>query len=77
MYRFTSEDLVQFLYRDTSNEKLIAINDELENNWVLNEEFKLLLESKRLLKSLERSPRKKTIDAILKYAEYSMGELTI
>ena len=77
MYKFTSEDLVQFLYRDTSADKIAAIHEELNNNWPLNEEYQQLLEGKRMLQNFRRSPRKSTLENILRYAEHSIGEVAI
>ena len=77
MYKFTSEDLVQFLYRDTSADKIVAIHEDLNNNWSLKEEYDLLLEGKRMLQDYCKSPRKSTIENILRYAEHSVSEVAL
>ena len=68
MPRYTTEDLIQYLYRETSEEKSEAIAKALETDYLLNEKFKALRESKEQLNSIVVSPRPQTIQAILNYA---------
>ena len=42
MNRFTSEDLLQYLYKETSVEKTVEIKTALETDWALREEFNQL-----------------------------------
>lgn len=76
MQRFTTEDLLQFLYNETSIEKTAAINAALETDWNLREEFELLSATKNQLKSVSYSPSLKTLNNILNYAEKAVEELT-
>lgn len=69
MHAFTSEDLLQYLYRETSSEKTTLIKATLENDWNLQEEFKLLSAEKDMLETISLSPSKKSIDNILNYAK--------
>ncbi len=68
MQTFTLEELVQFLYRETSKEKQVQISSALENNWPLHEKYKVLATAKLFLDKLSFSPRKKAIDHIMQYA---------
>lgn len=76
MQRFTTEDLLQFLYNETSIEKKAAIKAALETDWNLREEYELLSATKSQLKSVSYSPSQKILDNILNYAEKAVGELT-
>ena len=69
MHTITSEDLLQYLYGETSSEKTALIKTTLENDWNLQEEFKLLSAEKDMLETISLSPSKKSIDNILNYAK--------
>ena len=72
---FTSEDLLQYLYKETSVEKTVEIKTALETDWALREEFNQLAVSKEMLDSVKvPSPRQQVLDNILKYAEKSVEE---
>lgn len=67
MNRFTSEDLLQYLYKETSVEKTVEIKTALETDWALREEFNQLAVSKEMLDSVKvPSPRQQVLDNILK-----------
>lgn len=68
MHSFTQEDLVQYLYRETSPEKTAAIRIALETNWQLRESYEQLrLSQEELNQSRMYAPRKKALDFILQY----------
>jgi len=70
------EDLLQFLYKETSPEKTAAIKAALETDWSLLEDFKNLAIASKKLEPILLSPREQTIDFILNYAEKKVEELT-
>src|SRR6476660_1407301 len=77
MYNFTQEDLIQYLYEETSTEKTAAIKADLRSDWSLREKMEMLAASRQQLDYVKTvSPRKQTIEAILKYAEKSVEELS-
>ena len=76
MHSFTPEDLLQYLYNETSTEKTAAIKAALETDWSLREKFEVITSGTRRLETIKLSPRKKTIDNILRYAEKAVEELT-
>lgn len=75
MHNFTPEDLVQYLYNETSLEKKAAIEAALETDYTLREEFEGLSSDKKRLEALRLSPRKESVNKILNYAEKAIGEL--
>lgn len=76
MHSFTLDDLVQYLYKETSPEKTAAIRAALETDWRLREKFEDISASSKQLETIKLSPRKKIIDDILNYAEKAVEETT-
>ena len=76
MHSLTPEDLLQYLYNETSIEKTAAIKAALESDWSLREKFEVISLGSKRLEKITLSPRKKTIDNILSYAEKAVEELT-
>ncbi|MEO6187243.1 MAG: hypothetical protein ABIO82_01000 [Ginsengibacter sp.] len=68
MTHITQEDLVQYLYNETSELKSELIREALETDMDLRETFDTLLLSQKNLEDIELSPRKESIDKILQYA---------
>ena len=69
MQIFTQEELVQFLYNETSPQKSAAIKAALESDWLLRESFEALVSAQTQLDKLDLSPRTEVIDSLLRYAE--------
>jgi hypothetical protein len=68
MNMFTSEEMLRFLYKEMTPEESMAMEKALEADWKLRE---CLDEMKQLLSGLDSarlSPRRQSIDAILRYA---------
>lgn len=76
MHNFTPEDLLQYLYSETSSARSAAINAALETDWSLREKFEVITSAQSRLEALKMSPSQKTIDNILSYAEKAVAELT-
>ncbi|MEO6221178.1 MAG: hypothetical protein ABIO81_12165 [Ginsengibacter sp.] len=75
MTHITQEDLVRYLYNETSDSKAELIKDALETDMILRETFDLLLLSKKNLEEVDLSPRPESVDRILKYAGKSAKHL--
>lgn len=71
---FTQEELVQYLYGETSPERSAAIEAALQNDWTLREKLDVLRRSARMLDMKLESPRTRTVMNILNYARETMGE---
>ena len=76
MHSFTQEDLVQYLYNETSPEKSAVLKAALETDWILREKFEAISSAINSLEKLTLSPRKIAVDNILKYAERAVTELS-
>ncbi|MCW3089077.1 MAG: hypothetical protein JWP81_146 [Ferruginibacter sp.] len=76
MHSFTQEDLIQYLYNETSQEKSAALKAALETDWILREEFEVISAAMSGLEKLTFSPRNVAVEYILNYAEWSVTELS-
>jgi chromosome condensin MukBEF complex kleisin-like MukF subunit len=68
MHSFTQEDLIQYMYDETSNEKRTAIGQALNTDWKLREEYEALSSAQKTLEKVSLSPREKALDFIINYA---------
>lgn len=70
MQSFSTEDLLQYLYKETSPEKTVAIMNALETDAELREKLDTLIATKKRLDLLKSfSPSQETIDKILDYSK--------
>jgi len=76
MHNFTLEDLLRYLYNETSPSQTVAIKAALETDWTLREKFEVIASAKDRLEVLNLGPRPETIDNILNYAEKAVSELS-
>ena len=76
MHNFTQEDLLLYLYNETSPAQTAAIKAALETDWSLREKFEVITSAQKRLEALKMSPSQQTIDNILNYAEKAVAELT-
>lgn len=75
MYKITPEDLVQYLYHETSTKKAAEIQAALEIDWSLRDMFEAIQEAHQTLVPASFAPRDVCVDKILRYASRSMNEL--
>ncbi len=70
MPNFTPENLLLYMYNEMNEEERSEMERELQKNWSLNEKLLVLKEAEdRLNKMSLKSPRQKTVDAILQYVQ--------
>jgi hypothetical protein len=72
MTLYTPEDLLQYLYKETSTQESIAIEKALVENWALKEKFDVLRSSIDSLDAVIESPRVEVILQVLNYARETM-----
>ncbi len=68
MSNITPDDLVRYLYNETSEKKSELIREALETDMNLRETFNALLLSKKNLEETNLLPRPEAVDKILQYA---------
>ena len=75
MHNFTPEDLVQYLYKETSPEKSTAIEAALQTDWSLKEMYEVIVSAQKRLEAFQLSPREEAVTKILNHAKNAMAEL--
>jgi hypothetical protein len=65
---FTPEDLLRYLYKETSLEMNAAIEAALAEDWTLREKLEVLKASAHNLDRIIESPRQEVILNIMQYA---------
>jgi hypothetical protein len=68
MYNYTPEELLLYLYKETTPEATAAIEEALKKDWTLREKLAVLKSSMDRLDTIKVSPRTEAILNILNYA---------
>lgn len=76
MHSFTSEDLLLYIYGETSPETTAEIKAALQNDWSLQEKLNLLYASIEELDTISFSPDNQSVENIMNYAEKAVEETT-
>lgn len=74
MTNFTPEDLLLYLYKETSPEKTAAIEEALKKDWTLCEKLTVLKTSMQRLDKIVESPRTEVVLNVLNYAREKSAE---
>jgi len=74
MTNFTPEDLLMYLYNETSPEQSAAIDEALKNDWTLREKLNVLRASMKKLDNIIESPRIEVVLRVLDYARKVSAE---
>ena len=75
MTLFTPEDLVMYLYHESTPEKTAAIELALQQDWTLREKFEVLRKAHQNLEQTTLvSPRTETVLNVLNYARETAVE---
>ncbi len=68
MHNYSPEDLILYLYKETSPEATTAIEQALQEDWTLREKLTVLKTSMERLNSITVSPRTEVILNVLRHA---------
>jgi hypothetical protein len=68
MPKITTDELIQYLYQESSKDQSMAIEKALQTDWELKDELEILKSSMQSLDKMVKSPRSQSVDAILNYA---------
>jgi hypothetical protein len=74
MTNFTPEDLLLYLYKETSPLQTSAIEGALKKNWTLREKLSVLKKSMERLDKITVSPRTEVVLNILHHARENSAE---
>ncbi|MBY0476321.1 MAG: hypothetical protein K2Q24_01640 [Chitinophagaceae bacterium] len=73
-HNFTPEDLLQYLYKETTAEESAAIEKAMAEDWTLREKFEVIKKAAHRLTKFTFSPRTETVLNVLKYAHKEVAE---
>lgn len=76
MHNFSPEDLLIYLYKESSPEQRTAIEEALKHDWTLREKLAVLKTAMERLNQLTVSPRTEVVLNVLKYAAAQQGVKT-
>lgn len=76
MHNFTPEELLLYLYKETSTEQTVAIEDELKKNWALREKLSVIKTAMERLDNITVSPRTEVVLNILRMARQTKAATT-
>ena len=68
MHNFSPEDLLLYLYKESSPELTAGIDEALKTDWTLREKLTVLKTSMERLNSITLSPRTEVVLNVLRYA---------
>lgn len=68
MPNFTPEDLLLYLYKETSTEQTTEIEEELKKNWALGEKLAVIKTAMERLNNITVAPRTEVVLNILRHA---------
>ena len=74
MTKFTPEDLLLYLYKETSPEQTAAIETALKLDWALREKLSVLKTSMQRLDKIVEIPRTEVVLSVLNYAREHLAE---
>jgi hypothetical protein len=72
MSLFTPEDLILYVYQETSSSDTTAIKDALANDWALQQKFNVIETSVNQLTTELYSPRAEVLLNVFNYARETM-----
>lgn len=71
---FTPEELIQYLYKETSPARTAQIEEVLQHDWTLREKLEVLKNTMQALDTPLESPRTEAVMNVLNYARESVSE---
>jgi hypothetical protein len=74
MTNFTPEDLLLYLYKETTKEQTVEIEKALKRDWSLREKLNVLKTSMQRLDKIKESPRTEVVLNVLNYARKTSKE---
>jgi hypothetical protein len=75
MNNFTPEDLLLYLYKETSAKQTAAIEAALKKDWTLREKLAVLKTSMQRLDKIAEAPRTEVVLNVLNYARDKAAEV--
>jgi len=76
MHNYSPEDLLRYLYKETSPQVTAEIEEDIQKDWTLREKLAVLKTSMERLNTIIVSPRTEAVLSILKYANQQQQVIT-
>lgn len=76
MPNFTPEDLLLYLYNETTSKQTAAIEKALKKDWTLREKLTVLKTSMQRLDKIKQTPRTEVVLNVLNYSRERTVEET-
>ena len=76
MIKITPEELVRYIYHETSDQKSAQIKAALQTDWNLRDTYDKLLSAHGKLDEIKVSPRQEALDKIMSYASKKHEQMT-
>lgn len=73
----TLEDLIRFLYHETTTKESFSIARKLAEDFMFNEQFVELVEAKSEIPSVQFLPSKNALNTILNYSKSAFEEAIV
>jgi hypothetical protein len=74
MTNYTPEDLLLYLYKETSAKQTAEIEAALKKDWTLSEKLNVLKISMQRLNKIKENPRTEVVLNVLNYARKKAGQ---
>jgi hypothetical protein len=74
MTNFTPEDILLYLYKETTPQQTAAIETALKKDWTLREKMAVLKASMQRLDKIKQTPRTEVVLNVLNYAREKSGQ---
>ena len=68
MYNFTPEEILLYLYKESSTELTTAIEEEIKKNWALREKLAVMKTAMERLNNITVSPRMEVVLNVLRHS---------
>lgn len=72
---FTQQDLIRFLYKETTISESRDIEQVIEEDWVAREEYEEIKSAAASLPKVEFSPSDRVLSEILRYSRVQLEEM--
>ena len=69
MHNYTPEELLLYLYKESSAAQRLAIEEELKTNWALREKLAVMKTAMERLNNIAVSPRTEAVLNVMRYAQ--------
>ncbi|GAA4740046.1 hypothetical protein [Flavisolibacter ginsenosidimutans] len=69
MHNYTPEELLLYLYKESSAAQSLALEEELKSNWALREKLAVMKTAMERLNNIAVSPRTEAVLNVMRYAQ--------